>query len=152
GPVPPPHPPPRPAHPPTPPRALPLKPPPPTPLALPPRQGGATAVWSGHPNHTPPAGVPPGRGAARRYLPPPPPAEHCGELPEILGDVERWFAETRDATRPFCLYVHVMDAHYPYEPPPETRGRFDAHPCDLQVTGPVVQDYMTGKRVRANLT
>jgi hypothetical protein len=45
-----------------------------------------------------------------------------------------------------------MDAHYPYEPPPESRGRFDANPSDLQLTGPVVQDYMTGKRPEANLT
>ena len=115
-------------------------------------KGWQTAMWSDNPNITPPVGFGQGAETFRDYFHEPCHAEHCGELPEILADVERWFDETRDASRPFCLYVHVMDAHYPYEPPPETRGRFDAAPSDLQLTGPIVHDYMTGKRSEANLT
>lgn len=115
-------------------------------------KGWQTAMWSDNPNITPPVGFDQGAERFRDYFHEPCHAEHCGELPEILGDVEQWFAEERDTERPFCLYVHVMDAHYPFEPPPETRGRFDAQPSDLQLSGPVVHDYMTGKRSEANLT
>jgi choline-sulfatase len=115
-------------------------------------KGWQTAMWSDNPNITPPVGFAQGAEHFRDYFHEPCHAEHCGELPEILSDVDRWFADERDEERPFCLYVHVMDAHYPYEPPPETRGRFDAQPSDLQLTGPIVQDYMTGRRSEANLT
>ena len=114
--------------------------------------GWQTAMWSDNPNITPPVGFAQGAESFRDYFHQPCHAEHCGELPEILSDVDRWFAETRDAARPFCLYVHVMDPHYPYEPPPETRGRFDRKPSDLQLTGPIVHDYMTGKRSEERLT
>jgi arylsulfatase A-like enzyme len=115
-------------------------------------KGWQTAMWSDNPNITPPVGFDQGAESFRDYFHEPCHAERCGELPEVLGDVERWFATTRDEARPFCLYVHVMDAHYPYEPPPATRGRFDAAPSDLQLTGPVVHDYMTGKRSEERLT
>jgi arylsulfatase A-like enzyme len=115
-------------------------------------KGWQTAMWSDNPNITPPVGFDQGAESFRDYFHKPCHSEHCGELPEILGDVEHWFAEERDDSRPFCLYVHVMDAHYPYEPPLATRGRFDKQPSDLQLTGPIVQDYMTGKRSEANLT
>ncbi len=115
-------------------------------------KGWQTAMWSDNPNITPPVGFAQGAESFRDYFHEPCHAEHCGELPEILGDVERWFTDQRDETRPFCLYVHVMDAHYPFEPPEAYRGRFDAAPSDLQLTGPIVHDYMTGKRSEANLT
>jgi arylsulfatase A-like enzyme len=115
-------------------------------------KGWQTAMWSDNPNITPPVGFAQGAEHFRDYFHEPCCAERCGELPEILADVEAWFARKRDATRPFCLYLHVMDAHYPFEPPAEFRGRFDAAPSDLQLTGPIVHDYMTGKRSEANLT
>ncbi|HEX6881735.1 MAG TPA: sulfatase [Planctomycetota bacterium] len=115
-------------------------------------KGWQTAMWSDNPNITPPIGFDQGAEHFRDYFHEPCCPERCGELPEILADVDTWFAEQRDASRPFCLYVHVMDAHYPFEPPPEFAGRFDTAPSDLQLTGPIVHDYMTGKRSEANLT
>lgn len=115
-------------------------------------KGWQTAMWSDNPNITPPVGFAQGAESFRDYFHEPCHPERCGELPEILGDVDRWFTEQRDEARPFCLYVHVMDAHYPFEPPEEYRGRFDAAPSDLQLTGPIVHDYMTGKRSEENLT
>jgi len=115
-------------------------------------KGWQTAMWSDNPNITPPVGFGQGAESFRDYFHEPCHAEHCGELPEVLSDVTQWFRAERDERRPFCLYVHVMDAHYPYEPPEETRGRFDRAPSDLQLTGPIVHDYMTGKRSEANLT
>ncbi len=115
-------------------------------------KGWQTAMWSDNPNITPPVGFAQGAEHFRDYFHEPCHAERCGELPEILADVDGWFAAERDPDRPFCLYVHVMDAHYPFEPPEEFRGRFDTAPSDLQLTGPIVHDYMTGKRSEANLT
>ncbi|MEQ1892760.1 MAG: sulfatase [Planctomycetota bacterium] len=114
--------------------------------------GWQTAMWSDNPNITPPVGFGQGAEYFRDFFHEPCHAEHCGELPELLADVERWFAEERDPARPFCAYVHVMDAHYPFQPPEEFRGRFDEHPSDLDLTGPIVHDYMTGERSEANLT
>ncbi len=114
--------------------------------------GWQTAMWSDNPNITPPVGFGQGAEQFRDYFHEPCHAENCGELDEILGDVETWFDEERDDERPFCLYVHVMDAHYPYEPPLAFQGRFDKTPSDLQLTGPIVHDYMTGRRSEENLT
>jgi len=114
--------------------------------------GWQTAMWSDNPNITPPIGFDQGAESFRDYFHEPCHAEDCGRVEEIVGDVRRWFDERRDESRPFCLYVHVMDAHYPFEPPPEFRGRFDATPSDLQLTGPIVHDYMTGERDEARLT
>lgn len=120
-------------------------------------KGWQTAMWSDNPNITPPVGFAQGAEHFRDYFHEPchgepGHAQDCGELPEILADVDAWFDEERDPSRPFCLYVHVMDAHYPFEPPAEVRGRFDTEPSDLQLTGPIVHDYMTGKRSEAQLT
>jgi arylsulfatase A-like enzyme len=115
-------------------------------------RGWQTAMWSDNPNITPPVGFAQGAEHFRDYFHEPCHPEDCGRLPEILADVQRWFEEARDEERPFCLYVHVMDAHYPFEPPPEVRGRFERRPSDLQLTGPIVHDYMTGKRSEENLT
>jgi choline-sulfatase len=115
-------------------------------------KGWQTAMWSDNPNITPPIGFDQGAESFRDYFHEPCHAEDCGRIEEIAGDVRSWFDTTRDETRPFCLYVHVMDAHYPFEPPPEFAGRFDTAPSDLQLTGPVVHDYMTGKRDEARLT
>jgi len=115
-------------------------------------RGWQTAMWSDNPNITPPVGFAQGAEYFRDYFHEPCHEESCGELPELLADVERWFAEERDPERPFCAYVHVMDAHYPFQPPEEFRGRFDENPSDLDLTGPIVHDYMTGERSEANLT
>jgi arylsulfatase A-like enzyme len=114
--------------------------------------GWQTAMWSDNPNITPVVGFAQGAESFRDYFHEPCHAEDCGRIDEVLGDVEEWFATERDETRPFCLYVHVMDAHYPFEPPPAFRGRFDRTPSDLQLTGPIVHDYMTGERSEENLT
>ncbi len=116
-------------------------------------KGWQTAMWSDNPNITPPRGFDQGAESFRDYFHEPD-AEHedCGALPEILGDVRRWLAEERDPERPFCLYVHVMDPHYPYEPPGPFRGQFDRSGCEVQLTGPVVREYLCGERDVADLT
>jgi arylsulfatase A-like enzyme len=115
-------------------------------------RGWQTAMWSDNPNITPPTGFAQGAEHFRDYFHEPCHPEGCGRIDEMLADVETWLAEERDPARPFCLYVHVMDAHYPFEPPPGYRGTFDRSPSDLQLSGPVVHDYMTGQRSEANLT
>jgi arylsulfatase A-like enzyme len=86
-------------------------------------RGWQTAMWSDNPNITPPVGFDQGAESFRDYFHEPCHAEDCGRIEEVVADVQRWLAEERDGARPFCLYVHVMDAHYPFEPPPEVRGR-----------------------------
>ncbi len=43
----------------------------------------------------------------------------------VIGDVLGWLgAEPQVHTRPFFLYIHLMDTHFPYEPPQPHRGMF----------------------------
>jgi arylsulfatase A-like enzyme len=113
--------------------------------------GWQTAMWSDNPNITPPMGFGQGAGYFRDYFHEPCCA-NCGKLPELLSDVRQWLSEERDPEHPFALYLHVMDAHYPYEPPPEISGVFDRNPSDLQLTGPIVREYLCGQRDEARLT
>jgi len=41
---------------------------------------------------------------------------------EIAADALAWLAQ-RDVTRPFCLWLHFYDPHFPYAPPAEFRAR-----------------------------
>jgi arylsulfatase A-like enzyme len=42
---------------------------------------------------------------------------------EVVDDAIPWLDARAD--RPFFLYVHTIDPHDPYDPPPATRGRFE---------------------------
>lgn len=46
---------------------------------------------------------------------------HAGDVHQR---VDRWVAEHAD--QPFFLYVHTLDPHEPYDPPPGARGRYSA--------------------------
>jgi arylsulfatase A-like enzyme len=56
---------------------------------------------------------------------------------ETVDAALRWLEGREDATRPFFLFVHLYDPHYPYEPPPAfarpflARGTPDRTPQDL---------------------
>jgi choline-sulfatase len=60
--------------------------------------------------------------------------DYAGLESRSLTDVERpagpvvsaalaWLRQPQRAAKPFCLWVHLYDAHWPYEPPDEYRRR-----------------------------
>ncbi len=49
--------------------------------------------------------------------------------------------------RPFFLYLHLNDAHYPYTPPPSTRGMFDRDPTPAQLDGASEARFRRGEPV-----
>lgn len=49
--------------------------------------------------------------------------DHFARSDEVVGDAIPWLDANKD--RPFFLYVHTIDPHDPYDPPPLTRGRFE---------------------------
>lgn len=70
----------------------------------------------------------------------------------VASDVLAWL-DQRDKDKPFFLYVHTIDPHVPYIPPPETLQRYDPSPY----SGPVdftrdrlLLEKVKGKRVRLN--
>ncbi len=36
----------------------------------------------------------------------------------------KWFSDNKQSEKPFFLYLHYMDVHYPYQPPPEYYRKF----------------------------
>jgi len=117
-------------------------------------RGWDTGMWSNNPNILPQRGF--GQGAAHFadyfYHPDRAPDFDPGIAERMLPDVKRWLEDERDASRPFCAYVHVMDPHYPYTAPPEFRGRFDRSGSDFQLLGPVIEEYRCGERDLASVT
>lgn len=57
---------------------------------------------------------------------------------KVLGEAADWLAsEPQVHTRPFFVYIHLMDTHFPYEPPQPHRGQFvdpDLEGCDVVYT------------------
>ncbi len=51
---------------------------------------------------------------------------------EVLESVDRWFEE-RDRGRRFFLWIHLWDAHGPWNPPPEFRRRAQGQPYLAEV-------------------
>ena len=116
-------------------------------------KGWETAMWSSNPNITPVRGFAQGANYFKDYFHDPARTEDSGRIDEILSDVRRWFAEERDPSRPFCAYVHVMDAHYPYDPPAPFRGKFDPSSAfDRELTGTLIKEYMEGDRAWPDLS
>ena len=60
--------------------------------------------------------------------------EEDGRFPRadrVHALADPFLAEVKD--RPFFLYVHTIDPHWPYDPPPQTRGTFaPSSPSDLE--------------------
>lgn len=50
---------------------------------------------------------------------------------EVTDKALSWVKERRDPERPFFLFVHYFDAHYPYAPPDDFRG--DLQPYDGEI-------------------
>ncbi len=116
-------------------------------------RGWDTAMWSSNPNITPPRGFAQGAGYFKDYFHDPARTDDSGRIDRILADVRRWFAEEHDPARPFCAYVHVMDAHYPYDPPPPFRGAFERSSAfDRELTGPLIREYMLGDQAWSELS
>jgi arylsulfatase A-like enzyme len=72
------------------------------------------------------------------------PAEKINQ--ELFG----WLAD-RDPNRPFFAYLHAMDAHEPYLPPPAYRRRFAAQ-ADAALCRPGPQDVAAALATRSGLT
>lgn len=49
---------------------------------------------------------------------------------EVVDDALKWL---RAGTQPFFAWVHLYDAHVPYEPPPPFRTRFSTAPYDGEI-------------------
>src|SRR5205085_1410224 len=47
----------------------------------------------------------------------------------VVDDALNWLA-SQPADKPVFLWVHLYDAHFPYEPHPEYDGAFDSRPYD----------------------
>lgn len=54
---------------------------------------------------------------------------------EVVDRALAWLGEgiRKDASRPFFLWVHLYDAHAPYEPPSPFRGRHPGRPYDGEI-------------------
>ena len=117
-------------------------------------RGWDTAMWSPNPNITPHLGFAQGAAHFVDYFNRPDRSrEHMpGRLDRELVDVRRWLREERDADRPFCAYVHVMDPHYPFEAPAPFAGTFDHSGLDFNLDGPTCDGYRDGTRDLADVT
>ncbi len=68
---------------------------------------------------------------------------------KVDAELFRWLAE-RDAGRPFFAYLHTMDAHEPYLPPPAYRQRFAAK-ADAALCRPAPKDVSAALAARPGL-
>ena len=53
---------------------------------------------------------------------------------EVVDDALAWLAE-QDGERPWFAWVHLFDAHHPYEPEPAFAERFPKHPYLAEIAG-----------------
>ena len=51
----------------------------------------------------------------------------------------------RAGSQPWFLYLHLNDAHYPYLPPQEWRGKFGSHEDRPRLTGPTERGFRSGE-------
>ena len=66
--------------------------------------------------------------------------------PTMLATADRWLG--RHGDRPWFLYVHLTDPHYPYDPVEEVRGTFDTsgtEPMDFNLNWDVVHAFHEGE-------
>lgn len=61
---------------------------------------------------------------------------------QVIAKARPWIEARK---RPFFLYLHFNDAHYPYEPPEGYRGLFDETESAAQLTGPLEREYREGR-------
>jgi choline-sulfatase len=64
---------------------------------------------------------------------------------DVVSRALRWIAQV-PAGRPFFAWVHLYDAHDPYDPPRDLKARFAANPYDGEVAG---VDRQVGRLVEA---
>jgi len=67
---------------------------------------------------------------------------------EVVRRATAWLAAAPDgsADRPWFLWVHLFDAHDPYDPPADLKGRFAAAPYDGEIAS---IDRLTARLLRA---
>jgi len=75
-----------------------------------------------------------------------------GTIERVVPEVEAWLESERDATRPFCVYLHAMEPHYPYDPLPEFSGTFADPEIDYYFDGMLCQEFLDGRRDVAELS
>ena len=60
----------------------------------------------------------------------------ASDAANIHRNLFRWLdgesAENGDGERPFFAYLHYLEIHWPYCPPPETRGTFNTFPSEIR--------------------
>lgn len=61
-----------------------------------------------------------------------------------VRDARKWLDQW-DGDRPFFLYMHILDPHYPYEAPAPFGGMYDKSGLDFQLTPPVVEGWFAGE-------
>ncbi len=67
---------------------------------------------------------------------------------DMVGYAEHWLHEERpDNGRPFFLYLHLTDPHYPYEPLPPFAGKWDHSGSDFNLDYDTVKAIHEGKTI-----
>jgi arylsulfatase A-like enzyme len=81
------------------------------------------------------------------FLPPPNKANHLPTPSDsVNAHVFRWLS-SRELKRPLFLYVHTVDPHVPYDPPPSFRSRFAGGVGDPSIgSGPMFMALRHKKR------
>jgi len=59
--------------------------------------------------------------------------DDAGSAKEIIEQFLQWIAEEPD--RPAFAYLHLLDVHWPYQPPPPYDTRFGNTQCSLELSG-----------------
>jgi len=58
-----------------------------------------------------------------------------GYTTDVLTDLAReWLERGRDPSKRFCLYLSFKAVHYPFEPAPRHRGRYESQPIEWPET------------------
>ncbi|RMH00855.1 MAG: hypothetical protein D6702_12925 [Planctomycetota bacterium] len=99
------------------------------------REGWFTAAVSGNPNIAARFGF--DQGFLRFFH------DSSRRAPELIEIARRFLAEAGD--RPFFLYLHLNDAHYPYEAPAPWRGRFAAGSAPPRLDGTSLNAFRLGR-------
>ncbi len=96
-------------------------------------EGYRTAAWSSNPNVGEPFGFHQGFEDFRQ--------DTGMDADVVIAEARDWLAE--DADQPSFLYLHLNDAHYPYNPHPETEGMFNMTGVEAHLDGTTEHEFRT---------
>ena len=63
----------------------------------------------------------------------------------MIAEAQAWL-DGYDEDRPFFVYLHLTDPHYPYDPPAPYQGTWDQSGDDFNLEYSVIKDFHEGKR------